>query len=114
VTTILNRRRYLPDITSRNFNLRSFAERTAMNTPIQGSAADIIKKAMIDMDARLKEEGLKSKLLLQVHDELIFEAPKEEIEILERIVPEVMENAIELVVPLKVDFDYGYTWYDAK
>lgn len=114
VTTILNRRRYLPDITSRNFNLRSFAERTAMNTPIQGSAADIIKKAMIDMDARLKEEGLKSKLLLQVHDELIFEAPKEEIEILERIVPEVMEHAIELAVPLKVDFNYGQTWYDAK
>ncbi|RHW33466.1 DNA polymerase I [Lysinibacillus yapensis] len=114
VTTILNRRRYLPDITSRNFNLRSFAERTAMNTPIQGSAADIIKKAMIDMDARLKEEGLQTKLLLQVHDELIFEAPKEEIERLEKIVPEVMENAIQLSVPLKVDFDYGQTWYDAK
>ncbi|MER2038416.1 MAG: DNA polymerase I [Solibacillus sp.] len=114
VTTILNRRRYLPDITSSNFNLRSFAERTAMNTPIQGSAADIIKKAMIDMAARLKEEGLQTKLLLQVHDELIFEAPKDEIEILERIVPEVMENAIQLLVPLKVDFSYGSTWYDAK
>ncbi|MGN7479083.1 DNA polymerase I [Solibacillus silvestris] len=114
VTTILNRRRYLPDITSSNFNLRSFAERTAMNTPIQGSAADIIKKAMIDMNARLEKEGLQAKLLLQVHDELIFEAPKEEIEILERIVPEVMENAIELSVPLKVDFSYGATWYDAK
>ena len=85
-----------------------------MNTPIQGSAADIIKKAMIDMDKRLKAEGLKSKLLLQVHDELIFEAPPEEIGILERIVPEVMENAIELRVPLKVDFSYGNTWYDAK
>ena len=114
VTTILNRRRYLPEINSSNFNLRSFAERTAMNTPIQGSAADIIKKAMIDMDARLKEEGLQTKLLLQVHDELIFEAPQDEIEILERIVPEVMENAIELNVPLKVDFSYGPTWYDAK
>ena len=85
-----------------------------MNTPIQGSAADIIKKAMIDMDARLKEEGLQTKLLLQVHDELIFEAPQHEIEILERIVPEVMENAIQLNVPLKVDFSYGPTWYDAK
>lgn len=114
VTTILNRRRYLPEINSSNFNLRSFAERTAMNTPIQGSAADIIKKAMIDMDARLKAEGLQTKLLLQVHDELIFEAPQEEVEILERIVPEVMENAIELKVPLKVDFSYGPTWYDAK
>ena len=114
VTTILNRRRYLPDITSKNFNLRSFAERTAMNTPIQGSAADIIKKAMIDIDARLKEEGLQAKLLLQVHDELIFEAPKEEIEKLEKIVPEVMESAITLDVPLKVDISYGPTWYDAK
>ncbi|MER2115940.1 MAG: DNA polymerase I, partial [Solibacillus isronensis] len=114
VTTILNRRRYLPDITSSNFNLRSFAERTAMNTPIQGSAADIIKKAMIDMNARLEQEGLQTKLLLQVHDELIFEAPREEVEILERIVPEVMENAIKLSVPLKVEFSYGPTWYDAK
>ena len=114
VTTILNRRRYLPEINSSNFNLRGFAEHTAMNTPIQGSAADIIKKAMIDMDARLKEEGLQTKLLLQVHDELIFEAPQYEIEILERIVPEVMENAIRLNVPLKVDFSYGPTWYDAK
>ncbi|MED3764777.1 DNA polymerase I [Ureibacillus sp. FSL K6-8385] len=114
VTTILNRRRYLPDITSKNYNLRSFAERTAMNTPIQGSAADIIKKAMIDIDARLKEEGLQAKLLLQVHDELIFEAPKEEIEKLKEIVPEVMENAIALDVPLKVDIAYGETWYDAK
>lgn len=114
VTTILNRRRYLPEINSSNFNLRSFAERTAMNTPIQGSAADIIKKAMIDMDARLQQEGLQAKLLLQVHDELIFEAPKEEVAILERIVPEVMEHAIELNVPLKVDFDSGNTWYDAK
>ncbi|MGG1632430.1 DNA polymerase I [Rossellomorea sp. NRS-1567] len=114
VTTLLNRRRYLPEITSRNFNLRSFAERTAMNTPIQGSAADIIKKAMIDMAARLKEENLQSRLLLQVHDELIFEAPEEEIEVLKKIVPEVMENAMELEVPLKVDYSYGQTWYDAK
>lgn len=114
VTTILNRRRYLPEINSSNFNLRSFAERTAMNTPIQGSAADIIKKAMIDMDARLKAEGLQARLLLQVHDELIFECPKDEIEILERIVPDVMEHAFKLTVPLKVDFSYGPTWYDAK
>ena len=114
VTTILNRRRYLPDITSSNFNLRSFAERTAMNTPIQGSAADVIKKAMIDMDARLKKENMQAKLLLQVHDELIFEAPQEELALLEKIVPEVMENAIALAVPLKVDVNYGATWYEAK
>jgi DNA polymerase-1 len=114
VTTMLQRRRYLPEITSRNFNLRSFAERTAMNTPIQGSAADIIKKAMVDMEGRLKSEQLQTKMLLQVHDELIFEAPKAEIERLEEIVTEVMENAIELKVPLKVDISYGPTWYDAK
>ncbi|MEH7222995.1 DNA polymerase I [Bacillus sp. JJ1566] len=114
VSTLLHRRRYIPEITARNFNVRSFAERTAMNTPIQGSAADIIKKAMIDMAARLKEEKLQAKLLLQVHDELIFEAPEEEIEILKKIVPEVMENAISLKVPLKVDYAYGKTWYDAK
>jgi DNA polymerase I len=114
VTTILQRRRYLPEITSRNFNIRSFAERTAMNTPIQGSAADIIKKAMIDMADRLVFEKLQSRLLLQVHDELIFEAPKDEIEKLKEIVPEVMENAVKLSVPLKVDYSYGPTWFDAK
>lgn len=114
VTTILQRRRYLPEITSRNFNIRSFAERTAMNTPIQGSAADIIKKAMIDMADRLISEKLQTRLLLQVHDELIFEAPMDEIEKLKIIVPDVMENAVELSVPLKVDYSYGPTWFDAK
>lgn len=114
VTTLLNRRRYIPEITSRNFNLRSFGERTAMNTPIQGSAADIIKKAMIDVAERLEREKLTSKLLLQVHDELIFDVPKEEIDQMERIVPEVMEHAFELDVPLKVDYSFGPTWYDAK
>lgn len=114
VSTLLHRRRYLPDINSRNYNLRSFAERTAMNTPIQGSAADIIKKAMIEIDERLKAEKLEAKMLLQVHDELIFEAPKDEIEILKKLVPEVMENTIQLRVPLKVDYAYGPTWYDAK
>lgn len=114
VTTILNRRRYLPEITSSNFNLRSFAERTAMNTPIQGSAADIIKKAMIDMAQRLIDENMQSKMLLQVHDELIFEAPREELALLEKIVPEVMEAAIKLNVPLKVDYAFGSSWYDTK
>ncbi|MEH6954125.1 DNA polymerase I [Neobacillus drentensis] len=114
VSTLMQRRRYLPEITARNFNIRSFAERTAMNTPIQGSAADIIKKAMIDMDDALKDKGLKTRLLLQVHDELIFEAPEDELEILKKLVPDVMENALELKVPLKVDFAYGPTWFDAK
>ncbi len=114
VETLFHRRRYLKDINSRNFNLRSFAERTAMNTPIQGSAADIIKVAMIEMDKRLKAENLKATMLLQVHDELIFEAPMEEIPILEKLVPEVMEHAVKLQVPLKVDSNYGDSWYDAK
>ncbi|MGM0885495.1 MAG: DNA polymerase I [Bacillota bacterium] len=113
-TTLMQRRRYIPEITSRNFNIRSFAERTAMNTPIQGSAADIIKLAMINMNKRLKREGLKTRMLLQVHDELIFETPPEELEILKVIVPEEMENAIELNVPLKVDYAFGQTWFDAK
>ncbi|RFU70728.1 DNA polymerase I [Peribacillus saganii] len=113
-TTLLHRRRYIPEITSRNFNIRSFAERTAMNTPIQGSAADIIKQAMINVSERLKEENLQAKLLLQVHDELIFEAPQEELEVLKKIVPEEMERAVELNVPLKVDYAHGPTWFDAK
>lgn len=113
-TTLMQRRRYIPEITSRNFNIRSFAERTAMNTPIQGSAADIIKLAMINMNKRLKREGLKTRMLLQVHDELIFETPPEELEILKVIVPEEMESAIELNVPLKVDYAFGPTWFDAK
>lgn len=114
VETIAHRRRYLPDIHSKSFNQRSFAERTAMNTPIQGSAADIIKIAMIKMQDRLKAEGLQATMLLQVHDELIFEAPKEEIPILEKLVPSVMDSAVKLDVPLKVESHFGDTWYDAK
>lgn len=114
VETLFHRRRYLPEINSRNFNLRSFAERTAINTPIQGSAADIIKIAMIKMDERLKESKLKATMLLQVHDELIFEAPEEEIEELKALVVEVMEGAVELSVPLKVDSNSGKSWYEAK
>ena len=114
VETLLHRRRYIPDITSRNFNLRSFAERTAMNTPIQGSAADIIKLAMVHFADKVKETNYHATLLLQVHDELIFEVPKSEVEDFSKFVEEVMENAIQLDVPLKVDSSYGPTWYDAK
>ncbi|MDN6117805.1 MAG: DNA polymerase, partial [Lacticaseibacillus paracasei] len=114
VETISHRRRYLPDINSKSFNQRSFAERTAMNTPIQGSAADIIKIAMIKMQDKLQAAGLKATMLLQVHDELIFEAPKEEIPVLEKLVPSVMDSAVQLAVPLKVESHYGDTWYDAK
>jgi DNA polymerase-1 len=114
VTTLLERRRYLPDIRASNFNLRSFAERTAMNTPIQGTAADIIKLAMIRMDEALKERGLRSRMLLQVHDELVFEVPEEEFETMKALVPQVMETAIELDVPLKADVSFGSNWYEAK
>jgi DNA polymerase-1 len=114
VSTLLQRRRYLPEINSRNFNIRSFAERTAINTPIQGSAADIIKKAMIDIEQLLTEKKLTSTLLLQVHDELVFEVPADELEEMQKLVPKVMEQAISLDVPLKVDVSYGKTWYEAK
>ncbi|WP_248924731.1 DNA polymerase I [Paenibacillus hamazuiensis] len=114
VTTLLHRRRYLPEITASNFNLRSFAERTAMNTPIQGTAADIIKLAMVQLAQRMKDEQLKSRMLLQVHDELVFEVPEEELPVMRRIVPEVMESALKLDVPLKVDVDAGHNWYEAK
>lgn len=113
VTTLMNRRRYLPEISSRNFNQRSFAERTAMNTPIQGSAADIIKKAMIDLHKTLKEKNLQARMLLQVHDELIIEAPHKELTTLQEIVPQVMESTVDLDVPLKVDISYGDSWFEA-
>ncbi|WP_417924669.1 DNA polymerase I [Companilactobacillus ginsenosidimutans] len=114
VETIMHRRRYLPDIHAKNFALRNFAQRTAMNTPIQGSAADIIKVAMINMQKKLQELDLKANLLLQVHDEMIFEAPKSEIETLEKLVPSVMDSAVKLDVPLKVESAHGKTWYEAK
>ncbi|BBH18966.1 DNA polymerase [Paenibacillus baekrokdamisoli] len=114
VTTLLERRRYLADIKASNFNLRSFAERTAMNTPIQGTAADIIKLAMVRMDEQLRERGLHSRMLLQVHDELVFEVPPDELELMKTLVPEVMGSALTLDVPLKADVSYGDNWYEAK
>ncbi|MCJ0914156.1 MULTISPECIES: DNA polymerase I [Mammaliicoccus] len=114
VETLLHRRRYTPDITNRNFNLRSFAERTAMNTPIQGSAADIIKLAMVQFANKMKDKDFKAKLLLQVHDELIFEVPEDELEAFQPFVEDIMDNALELSVPLSVESSSGQTWYDAK
>ncbi|ASA20335.1 DNA polymerase I [Paenibacillus donghaensis] len=114
VTTLLERRRYLPEINAKNFNLRSFAERTAMNTPIQGTAADIIKLAMVQMDKALYERGLKSRMLLQVHDELVFEVPEDELELMKSLVPQVMEGALKLSVPLKAEVSFGSNWYEAK
>ncbi|MEK5475455.1 DNA polymerase I [Paenibacillus sp. FSL R5-0407] len=114
VKTLLERRRYLPEINASNFNLRSFAERTAMNTPIQGTAADIIKLAMVLMDEALSSHGLKSRMLLQVHDELVFEVPPEELEVMTKLVPETMEKALKLSVPLKAEVSSGLNWYEAK
>ncbi|MGZ0040488.1 DNA polymerase I [Paenibacillus ottowii] len=114
VKTLLERRRYLPEINASNFNQRSFAERTAMNTPIQGTAADIIKLAMVQMDAALRERNLRSRMLLQVHDELVFEVPPEEMEIMKELVPATMEAALKLAVPLKAEVSYGSNWYEAK
>ncbi|WP_368259430.1 DNA polymerase I [Enterococcus sp. 2201sp1_2201st1_C11_2201SCRN_220225] len=114
VETLYHRRRYLQEINSRNFNLRSFAERTAINTPIQGSAADILKIAMIDLAKRMKEANLETVMLLQVHDELVFEVPEKELETLDKLVKDVMENAVALHVPLITDSSWGPTWYEAK
>lgn len=114
VETLLHRRRYTPDITNRNFNLRSFAERTAMNTPIQGSAADIIKRAMVQFSQKMKDADFNATLLLQVHDELIFEVPENEIETFKPFVEDIMNHALDISVPLSVESSYGETWYDAK
>lgn len=114
VTTLLNRRRYLPDLFSPNRTVRSFGERTAMNTPIQGSAADIIKLAMVNIHRELAEHGFKAKMILQVHDELIFDSPAEEIDRLKELVKRCMENALVLDVPLVVDIKVGPNWYDVK
>jgi len=114
VTTLLNRRREIPEILSKNFNLRSFGERTAMNTPIQGTAADIIKIAMVQVYQRLKEKNLKSSLILQVHDELILEVHKDEVEQVKEMVQWEMEHAMALDVPLKVEISIGENWYDTK
>ena len=114
VTTILNRRRYIPEIKSSNFMLRNAGKRAAMNAPIQGSAADIIKIAMINVYKKLEENNLKSKLILQVHDELIVEAVDSEIDIVKKIVKDDMENAVCLDVNLDVDLNIGDSWYDTK
>ena len=114
VTTLFGRRRALSDINSKNFNVRSAAEPIAMNTPIQGTAADIIKIAMVRVRDRLRREGLESHLILQVHDELIIEAPLKEKDIAARILTEEMENAFQMDAPLVAEAKSGMSWYDAK
>ena len=110
VETILGRKRYIPEINSRNAILRSSAERNAINTPVQGSAADIIKLSMIKIDNEFEKKSLKSKLLLQVHDELVFDVHLTELDIVKQIVSSNMENAIQIDVPLKVDIGHGDNW----
>ena len=114
VTTIMNRKRYIDEIKASNYMIRMQGERMALNTPIQGSGSDILKKAMIDIDSEFKEKNIKSKMLLQIHDELIFEVKEEEIEIVKEIVKEKMENAFKLSVPLVVDINMGKDLYEAK
>lgn len=114
VETLFHRRREIPDINSRNFNVRGFAERTAINSPIQGSAADILKIAMIRLDQALRAGRFKSRMLLQVHDEIVLEVPANELTAIKTLVKEIMESAIELSVPLKADESAGETWYEAK
>ena len=112
--TLFGRVRPIPDIQSRNANLRGFAERTAVNTPLQGTAADLIKLAMIRIDRRLAEENMKSVMTLQVHDELLFDVPEDEAEQLEVLVKHEMEHVIELKVPVVADCGVGANWRDLK
>ena len=114
VQTILGRKRFLNDINSRNGMIRSSAERNAINTPVQGSAADIIKLSMINIADELKNNSLKSKLILQVHDELVFDVPLEEVDLIKKIIIDKMENAYELKVPLTVDLGVGNNWLDSQ
>ncbi|MCK5450957.1 MAG: DNA polymerase I, partial [Candidatus Omnitrophica bacterium] len=112
VTTLLNRRRYIPEINNSNERLRNFSERTAINTPVQGSAADLIKLAMIEC-AR-KFHGTSTKMIIQVHDELVFDVPKSEVSKIVKQVREIMENVVALKVPLKVDIEVGRNWLEME
>jgi DNA polymerase-1 len=112
VQTIFGRRRYIPELRDRNFNIRAFGERTAANSPIQGSAADLIKIAMIRIDKTFREHGVESKMLLQVHDELVFEVPPSELDLIRDVVTQQMENAATLSVPLLVNIGVGDNWLD--
>ena len=114
VTTLMGRRRYLPELTSSNYAVRAFGERCAMNSPIQGTAADIIKLAMIAADRALRDEGFEAKLILQVHDELIVEAPEAEAERARDLLRRCMEGVVRLSVPLRTDISIGGDWRACK
>ena len=113
VETLFGRRRYLPDINARNATVRSLAERNAVNAPIQGTSADIIKLAMIGVDRRMAEAGLESRMVLQIHDELVFDAVPSEVEVLRELVIDVMEHVLPLSVPLTVECNIGKNWLEA-
>ena len=113
VETLLGRRRFLRDIDSRNYTLRGFAERNAINSPIQGTAADIIKLAMIAISKWMKDNEIKSKMIMQVHDELVFDVDSSEIDLLSLNIKKIMESVIKIKVPLLVDVGYGKTWLEA-
>jgi DNA polymerase-1 len=110
VTTLLGRRRYIPQINNKNMGIRQFAQRQAVNTPIQGTASDLIKLAMIKISAQIKTKGLKARMILQIHDELVFDLPISELNILSQLVKNEMENVMKLEVPIKVDMKEGKNW----
>jgi DNA polymerase-1 len=114
VQTLFKRRRYLPDINSRNQNLRQFAERQAINTPVQGTAADLIKLAMVNIDEQLKNKNLKSKLIITVHDELVFDLLKEEKDAVADLVRQEMEESLKLSVPIKASVKIGPNWLELE
>jgi DNA polymerase-1 len=113
VETLLGRRRYIRDINSANGMLRKAAERNAINAPIQGTAADVIKIAMIRIFNEIKRQNLKTKMVLQVHDELVFDTPIEELDLIAQIVPDLMNTALEMKVPLVAELSFGKNWYEA-
>ena len=114
VTTLFNRKRKLDELSNSNYMIRQQGERMALNTPIQGTSADIIKKAMVKLHKKFKENNIKSNIIIQVHDELVLDVVKEEKEIVNNLLVEVMENIVSLNVPLKIDVEYGKDWYEAK
>ena len=114
VKTLFGRIRTINELKNTNYIIRQQGERIALNTPIQGTSADIIKKAMIEIDKEITKRNLKTKMIIQVHDELIFNVPNEEIEEVTKLVTELMENTCKLEVPLKVEVDYGNNWYNVK
>ena len=114
VKTLMNRKRVIEELQSKNFMIRSSGERMALNTPIQGTAADILKKAMVDIFDEFNKRNLKSKMLIQVHDELVFNVYEDELDEVRGLVQEIMENTYKLSVPLKVEIEVGDNWYEAK